>query len=88
MPVVGFEKWLQTERGKRALNAKDMTDQTFLKNRLWWAYHAGNTADQVWMTTEVQPILEILSARKLPRYLKQRIEYVLNNKADYSIQKL
>lgn len=88
MPMVGFEKWLQTKRGKRAINAKDLTNQTFLKNRLWWAYHAGNTADQVWMTTEIQQILEILNTRKLPRHLKQRIEYVLNNKADYSIQKL
>lgn len=88
MRVLGFEKWLLTARGKAALHVKSLTNQEYLKNRLWWAYHAGNTADQVWMTTEVQKILEEISKLKLPRVLKTRIEYVLNNKEDYSIKKL
>lgn len=85
---LGFDKWLLTGHGKKCVDSKSLTNQELLKNRLWWAYHAGNTADQVWMTTQVQQILEELSTRQLPKSLKRRIEYVLQHKEDYSIQKL
>lgn len=88
MRIIGFEKWLLTNKGKKASDMKTLTKKEFLKNRLWWAYHAGNTAEQIWMTTEVQQILEVLSKRKLPKIHKSRIEYVLQHKEDYSIQKL
>lgn len=88
IPVLSFENWLLTATGKRCMSMKGLTEE-YMKNRLWWAFHAGNTANQVWMTSEVQQIFEGLIGKKtIPKYIQKKIEYVLNNKEDYSLQNL
>lgn len=90
IPVLGFEKWCLTGRGKKALSCNGITNE-FLKNRLWWAYHAGLSASDVYYTNPVQNIFNELS--ELPKYrlpvgLRKRIKYIMENKSDYSIDKL
>ena len=81
-------------RGQKVLASfKMLTDKDteYSKNCLWWAYHAGNMADQVWMTTEVQSILETIAYSKshsISVPLRKRVLNILVNKEDYSIQKL
>ena len=71
------------------MNAKTLTNEELLKNRHWRAYHAGNKADQVWMTSEVQAVLELLvSSKTITKHLRRRAQYILDNKEDYSITKL
>lgn len=90
IPVCGFEKWCLTGCGKKALSSKGITDE-FLKNRLWWAYHAGLSASDIHYTNPIQEIfneLAKLPKNRLPVGLRKRIEYIIQNKSDYSIDKL
>lgn len=89
IPALSFENWLQTATGKKCMSMKGLTEE-YMRNRLWWAFHAGNSADQVWMTSDVQSILEDLmrTPQRLTRGQRSRIEYILNHKEDYSLQNL
>lgn len=92
IPILGFEKWLLTARGKRALAAIKTAigkDEEYAKNCLWWAFHAGNSSDQIWMNSEIEQILkDIPMDSRLSRSLKSRIKYVLDNKKDYSLENI
>lgn len=40
-----WQHWLESEEGKKAIEPsilKSPDQQEFLKNRLWWAFNAGN----------------------------------------------
>lgn len=90
IPIHGFEKWLQTGKGKRIF--KSITDRNNpnenKKNCLWWTYHAGSASGEISMTKEVADIFKELSelpSYRLPVYLRNRIKYILDNKKDYTI---
>lgn len=36
-----FEEWAETKEGRECLRRDTITDDRFLRNRLWWAFQAG-----------------------------------------------
>lgn len=92
IPVLSFEKWAQTGKGKKSLDLKTLTkDPEYLKNRLWWAYHAGQQSGDIAFHSEVEAIFQSLlslPSYRLPVSLKNRVRRVIENKSDYTIDKL
>lgn len=86
---LSFENWLMTAHGQRCLDFRRLTPE-YLKNRLWWAFHAGNMSRHVWMTSEVQRVLEEVAMLKgkPSTGLQSRVQYILDNKEDFSLQAL
>lgn len=77
-PIVKFEEWLLTPKGKRCMSMKGITEE-YLKNRLWWAYHSGIQSGDV-QYSECGDILRLVLERhgkKFPRSLRNRIEYII-----------
>jgi hypothetical protein len=84
-PIVGFEKWLQTGKGKRCLSMQGLTKE-YLKNRLWWAYHAGVQSKDIKLISPIEDIIRDIAELKgkyLPQRIKDKAKYILQNREDY-----
>lgn len=85
MPIEGFEKWTQTGRGRRCLDTNGLTPE-FLKNRLWWAYHAGIQSKDVKLVSPVEDVLNeiaALTSSYIPKRIRDKAKYILQNRQDY-----
>lgn len=90
IPIDGFEKWCLTGKGKKALSTKGLTEE-YLKNRPWHAYHAGLTSGQIHLTNPIQDVFNDILRLKglyLHNHIRKKIEYIMQNKSDYTIEKL
>ena len=87
-PIEGFEKWLQTGAGKKALQSvMDVNNQhQYKKNCLWWAYQAGAASKNISLVKPIDDLIMELKGRKaIPRYLQKQIEYIIQHKDDFTI---
>lgn len=69
---MNFEKWLQTEQGKKCNDNIQPIHQPYLQNRLWWAYHAGAEGfDETYTVKQISK--ELAKAHKTIGELRKRV---------------
>lgn len=80
-----WEQWLKSRHGKGALDPgilKRPEDIEYLKNRLWWAFHAGNYPIDGKLTTEGEALMKRIVERPgtyIPARLKRDIKRYLES---------
>lgn len=89
LPIDGFENWLRTGNGKKCMSKHDRANDTYMKNRLWWAYHAGQNDKLLAYVNPIEHIFQQLKGKQyISKDLQKQIEYVLTHKEDYTIHNL
>ena len=77
-----WDQWIESEEGKRASEPSILTDPQknlpYLKNRLWWAFNAGNWPIHGHMETKAESLLRECMKKNLPVRLKREIQTYLN----------
>lgn len=79
MKKLTFEEWIETPVGKASMDDTKPLVNPYLKNRLWWAFNAGQSAWDVQYTTEYGDLLIALkNYSRLPKSFGSRIDYLIN----------
>lgn len=87
-----WDQWIESEEGKTALEPsilKNKKDETYLKNRLYWAFHAGNHPISGNLDTEAEALLkEVITRGTIPIRLRTKIRLYLNKKLHPATSKI
>lgn len=80
-----WEQWLESEEGKKALEPSIVKPelQQYLKNRLWYAFHAGNFPIDGHLETKAESLLKkaiSYEGNYLSKKVKREIEDYLRTK--------
>lgn len=80
-----WDQWIESEEGKGALEPSILKpgSEEYLKNRLWWAFHAGNFPIEGKLETKAESLLRRVIEAKgvyVGKPLKREIENYLRSK--------
>jgi hypothetical protein len=85
-----WEQWINSEEGKRASEPSILVDPKknlpYLKNRLWWAFHAQDFPIHGHMETKAESLLRECMRKPLPVRLKREIQTYLNEQNELQSQ--
>lgn len=89
-----FDKWLQTPKGQSCFKSRMLinpgANEVYMKNQLWWAFHAGAQSWDV-QFSECGSILRDIESKymhRLPKWLRNRIKYQLEENVKSNAKQL
>lgn len=74
-----FEEWILTDEGKKVNDISTLTNQPYLKNRLWWAFDAGTQSNQqaIYLKNAMESLqLELTAAKIRNKNLQRQINKI------------
>lgn len=72
-----FNQWLQSEHGKNCLDdSKQPIKNPYLKNRLWWAFEAGNNCNPQFLNMQQAIMKSFRKVAEMRRLLRAKDKHI------------